>query len=439
LALQVGILFFLKRFAPLLVVVFALVNTFLLYGVFSAGIMQMPVWQQGLLYAGVASFYFVIFDVVRRAPRGVAKLLRLAPLAVAALAGGAVAKASTEVDDNPSMQQTTNIAFVDKPNVYFLSFDAMVPPTLGAKLLAIDTLPYVDVLKAHGARLIPNVFADLVPTKWSLSTILKVAPDTVPNYDGIVTGRIESPLRAIFTANGYTTHFTFWTSFFGRKGGYLDHYNVFGSYNICSFLDDLPRDVGIFGYCSLLNLPPFADEDQKNTSYGDFAIARIAKVANDKSGPHFYMQHYPLPGHTTLLFDGSPDERNAFQKTYLKLSKAAAEAMDKMLKAIRASDPDAIIFIYGDHGAWISRKLKFEDDPELFVLDRWGTLGAVIDGGRCVSYLDSPPSQQFQTTARIVASLLTCLSGGKSPLVSNVGYGQIRQLKGESFEKYVYE
>jgi hypothetical protein len=140
-----------------------------------------------------------------------------------------------------------------------------------------------------------------------------------------------------------------------------------------------------------------------------------------------------------VLFDGSPDERNAFHKTYLKLSKAAAEAMDKMLKAIRASDPDAIIFIYGDHGAWISRKLKFEDDPELFVLDRWGTLGAVIDGGRCVSYLDSPPSQQFQTTARIVASLLTCLSGGKSPLVSNVGYGQIRQLKGESFEKYVYE
>src|SRR3546814_9608145 len=80
----------------------------------------------GFLYAGVTFFYFVMFDVVRRAPRGVAKLLWLAPLAVAALAGGAVAKASTEAEDDPSMRQTANIAFVDKPNVYFLSFDAKI-------------------------------------------------------------------------------------------------------------------------------------------------------------------------------------------------------------------------------------------------------------------------------------------------------------------------
>jgi hypothetical protein len=440
LALQVGILFLLKRFAPLLLVGFAVVNTFLLYGVFSAGLMRMPVWEQGLLYAGVTFFYFVIFDVVRRAPRGVAKLLRLAPLAVAALAGGAVAKASTEVEGYPSLRQTTNVAFVDKPNVYFLSFDAMVPPTLGAELLAIDALPYVDVLKAHGARLIPNVFADLVPTKKSLTTILKVAPDTVPNYDSIVSGRIESPLRAIFAANGYTTHFTFWTSYFGHaKGVYLDHYNILGSYNICNFLEDWARDVGIFGYCFLRDLPPFAEKKQKSISYETFATARVVKVANDKSGPHFYMQHYPVPGHTSLLFAGSPAEQKAFQERYLKLSERAAQAMNKMLEAIRASDPEAIIFIYGDHGAWISRQLEFEDDPELFVLDRWGTLGAVIDGGRCASYLDPPPGQRFQTTARIVASLLTCLSGGKSPLISSIDYGQIRQLEGERFEEYLYE
>lgn len=437
LAIQIAFLFLMKRWAWLLLPALTLANTFFLYGAFSGDIMVRPLWQQSLIYVSIGFLYFVLFEILRSLKPQIAKFLWLAPLATAAFAGIAVARASNEVDAN-QLAQINAIKFVERPNIYFLSFDAMIPESLADKLLSIRTLPYVAILKAHNAQLLSNVFSDAVPTKWSLANILKLIPDNKANYDQIVRGRIPSPLRHILDANGYTTHFTFWNTFFGRsRGEFLDHYHMPRRYNVCSFIDSISHNFGFFGYCGVVKL---VSTEERAVSYEDYVLSVLTQVAKNKmAGPQFYMQHFPWPGHTPKLFKGSQAEHVKFREAYLKKSNGAAEIMGKMLDIIRVFDPKALVFIYGDHGAWVSRTLKFNDDSEQFVQDRWGTIGAVINGKQCAPYLDPPAGERFQTTARIVVSLLTCLSGGQSPLTEQVDFGRIRQLKEARFENYIYE
>jgi hypothetical protein len=114
--------------------------------------------------------------------------------------------------------------------------------------------------------------------------------------------------------------------------------------------------------------------------------------------------------------------------------------MDRALKEIRTADPAAIIFLYGDHGPWTSRQVKFANDNKFFVEDRFGTLGAVINADRCLPFLAPPPGEHFQTIARTVVGLVQCLAGGTSPLTQSVDYGAIRQVgQGAKFEDYIYE
>ncbi|MCG7394514.1 hypothetical protein MHY87_16540 [Microvirga sp. ACRRW] len=450
LAAQTTVLIFAKGVVRIVFPAFALINTYLLYIVLSADIGAMSVWAQIGICAAILALYWVIFDIVLRAGSMRRWLVLGAPVVVALFIGiSSLSLLAGEEDTEQTVPANIKtVEFKSKPNLYFLSFDAMVPESLAIKFLGVPSPPYIGVLKKHKANFIRNNFADAVPTKRSLANVLNMGPTVLeePHTTQAITGAAPSALRHILAANGYTTHFTFESGFFGpSKGKYLTSYNLYRPYSACRFLTDDARRYGFFGYCSIRDLK---ESDGPTTggndlSFLDYTYNLIETIARDRnSGPHFYMQHVLYPSHTLSVFAGSVKDHANYRAYFEQRSDIAAKAMDRMLTEIRKSDPTAIVFIYGDHGTWVSRKISFAKDKEFFVQDRHGTLGAVINAEQCEPYLTPPEGQRFQTNGRIVASLVRCLAGGESPFINEVDFGVIPppQVKTyERFEDYVYE
>jgi hypothetical protein len=183
----------------------------------------------------------------------------------------------------------------------------------------------------------------------------------------------------------------------------------------------------------------FADSD--GTSRDEFYMERLrSAIRSGKSKPQFFSTHVPFPGHTALAYRNTPAQLEEFSKRYLGYSGAAARLMDRMLSAIRASDPGGIVFVFGDHGGWISRGMDYSDNPDFVVKDRHGILGAVLGAEACLPFLREPDGKRYQTAARVAAGLLQCLAGGTSPMLVEHEFSRIYQSPiNLRFEDFAYE
>src|SRR5262245_26052973 len=120
----------------------------------------------------------------------------------------------------PTVQK---VDFKRKPNVYLLSFDALTTGGIVAKYFNIPTpLRYDEVLEANQVRVLRNAFADRVPTRPSLNSLLALDIDW---FDGLsdafrlsfFTGRQPSPVVEIFRHNGYRVQTMHRTFYLGRR------------------------------------------------------------------------------------------------------------------------------------------------------------------------------------------------------------------------------
>jgi hypothetical protein len=291
--------------------VLGLLNTYLLYIIFSSDIGLMSLYAQIGICVAIAVLYWVILDIVLRAGRMQRWLAIGVPGFVALFVGVSSWGALTE-DSAPAADVPDNIKavqFKTKPNIYFLSFDTMISESLARKILDVPKPAYIEVLNKHGAQFIPNMFSDFVPTKFSLSHVLALDPVThreiiakgrgSRHSESIVTGRRPGALHHILKANGYTTHFTFSTGYFGpARGPYLNQYNVYNPHSACTFLAEPAKTYGFFGYCpikesrafkSIVKAARTSTDGTTNDPFLDYAYDLIRTVARTKgSGPQFY-------------------------------------------------------------------------------------------------------------------------------------------------------
>ena len=91
--------------------------------------------------------------------------------------------------------------------------------------------------------------------------------------------------------------------------------------------------------------------------------------------------------------------------------------LEQLIDHLRANDPNAILFVFGDHGALLSNGMELEDDPAFFLQDRFGILGGMYPRDRCAPELDEAESKGYMTSLDVVHAILACLSGGQSPLI----------------------
>ena len=346
--------------------------------------------------------------------------------------------------------QVRSVSFEETPNLYFVAFDALSPQTVLEEYFDIDTTYFIELFEAEFRRF-PNLFVDVIWSRNSLNTIMALDPEIYwsayeqTGFPGpsFLLGEFPSPLGDILRDNGYETNLVFYHSIYGRDNGpYLDHFETMPS-TICDLIDPSIVDLVFWGYCSLFppvpGLRPYLQPQIED-------IERVAK----RSEPQFLLSYTKFPRHAHPTYNHSdPRDREAFRAEYIEKSTLAAIHTAQIVDILREHDPDALLFVFGDHGTWLSRSLEFSDDPEFVVKDSYAVLGGIWPPDACEPWFDETLEQEFLTLLDAVHTILRCLSGGEEALVEprdrllRAGLGPSQRLPDDGVERsyadYLYE
>ena len=308
------------------------------------------------------------------------------------------------------------ITFQETPNVYFVGFDSIVPESIMQKYIGVETTDF-HMLFDKEARRFQNLFANSVLTYHSINTLLALDQDIFfegrsPNY---FAGHALSPLIWTMRENGYETTSIFNSTSLGHpKGPHIDNYVInIERGGLCTLLDEDIRKWAFWGYCRIMEV----NWRQGDSVYkGDFLVGELTNLDTDT--PQFVIAHLYLPGHTPKIFSyDNRDDREEFTRQYPDRSNKAAIYLGQIFDHIESNDPSAILFVFGDHGMWVSKGAEIQDDPTFFLHDRFGVLGGVYPPDRCADYFDEAEGKGYMTILDAVHAILSCLSGGQSALV----------------------
>ena len=365
--------------------------------------------------------------------------------------------------DAPVFGAATNIreiSFQETPNLYFISFDAIVPRALLNKHLQLDTTDFHDLFEERFRRF-PNLFVEAVWTGHSLESILSLDATAYvsqlkswrksKNDRAFLTqfsGQNPSPLFMILRDNGYEITTTYENTYLGHnKGPYVDNYVIVSAYTVCGLLDPKVRALSFWGYCSRVGLEKrsWLEKRRWDGLFMRRTVEPILKV-DVSGGPQFVMAHLNYPGHvekSTYRHDDA-SEFLAYQARYLKRSNYAARQLDAIVRHLEENDPGAILLVYGDHGTAVSGETKFADNPTFTVQASYGVLGGVYPRETCAAWFDeAEAAQNHMTVLDAVRALLRCLSGGESALAQprnrTIFFGPAKGQDLSIFDEHLYE
>jgi len=312
--------------------------------------------------------------------------------------------------------------FERHPNVYFLSFDALIPTDVAKYFLHLPEPEYSVYLKERGFREVKNVFAVAFPTKPSLNMMAAVDTNYCDrmgeNCLDLVVGIHPSPLYSVFKKNGYETTFIYRGNYFGNyKGPYLDRYIISDFFEVCRFI---PEKWAFLGYCWLewkIDLHRLF----KITNPGRSIDALIA--SGKKTSPQFFMAYIYAPSHAPSSYDTyDPRHFKIFQKNFRINQLLAVRHIETIFEAIKTRDPNSIVIVFGDHGAFISntwKKKQGEPDPagvvwteDMMILERHRVALFVYPKDFCVDEI-----RDSYTLNRLGRSVAKCLSNGQDPFL----------------------
>ena len=338
---------------------------------------------------------------------------------------------------------TTNIreiSFQETPNLYFVSFDALVPRALLNKHLQLETTDFHDLFEERFRRF-PNLFAEATWSVNSHEAILSLDASHLKSLrksmrksgrkGSLFSGRAPSPLFGILRKNGYEVTTICRNPMFGfKKGPYVDNYIITKKYTTCDLLDPKIQALSFWGYCShialekrkwdALSVHKFSGGDPVNWAglekggLDDLTLHRTAAPimkVDVRGEPQFVMAYLSYPGHVDRSFrPGNASDLETYRSAYLRRSNLAAGILDAIVRHLEENDPGAILLVYGDHGTWVSPAVQAQ----------YGVLGGVYPRDACAAWFDeAEAAQNYMTVLDPVHALLRCLSGGESALVQS--------------------
>ncbi len=375
------------------------------------------------------------------------------------------------------------VDFVKKPNIYFISFDAMLAPSIVKETMNLPNIGYQSILDKYQFRWFKNSFSEKSSTAKTLNSVLALDPNYYDQlfeqkrYTTLYRGINPAPLTQILQANGYLTSTYSRDTYFGKNlGPNLDHL-VGLPLSLCfNHLATTARKYGFYGYCRWLfnrNILELLGIDFSfiNNFYQS-PNKYINLVLNDwhkrrKQGkPLFTFTYIISPGHIPPGYKGTDKEFQQFRASYSHRSnKETAPIMNTLIQDIKKNDPNAYIFIFGDHGTSVGySKLKNVDISSLktsdglkqyFVKTQHGIASAFYPASACEEYFAQSSGSIMEKIAlpSMVARLLVkCLANGKDPFVNEVDYllyendihhsidqNLFTKEKPDRFENYIYE
>ena len=336
-----------------------------------------------------------------------------------------------ERSDNSAPADFESVTFVKKPNVYVISFDGLGSDLALERFFGVTEPAHTATLRAKGFRVIADAFSAAWATRQTFTYMFALSPRYARRGNGIVEGRHFNPTYHLFGSNGYKVQAVFWDDYLGFDRREIEYFfPQRGGLSACWFVPE----TFLYGACSrrvrralrgLLGSERLTAEAQV-----ELLVNRIEKANAEDDAPWLSISHIYTPAHApgTLLYDNSA-ERNAFVTRYVGKLDRVNDIVDELVTEILTADPNPIIVIHSDHGAWLSRGLPIgaqtlpADSPytrDEILMDRFSVFMAIYPASRCADYFGGPMS-----TMLVFRRLVQCLSGGRDPLGAentNVSY-----------------
>lgn len=347
--------------------------------------------------------------------------------------------AGKAMSGNPS-KVVRNVKFVQKPNVYFIGFESMAPQAVLSKYLGYDNSPLLAGFGRHGFRTFKNLFTEQAPTRNSLAQLLLLDADSFAEARSkrrlAFSGNYPSTLLEISKDNGYETNTLYHSAFFGAKAGpWVDRYRINKAFSICTFMDPMESAYAFFGACRLYKRTAWRSSGKVPGPPIEFLLNQMAEVASARK-PQFLLAHVAPPKHTNGEFTGSEAEIKEFREAYEKASEQAAANLDRIVDFLKKNDPNSLLFIFGDHGVYLSRGSR---DTTFVVQDTHAVAGGVYPSTACADSFDKPINANFVTTTQVARMIIRCLAGGTDPFDSSYKHELFFRDKKLDLGDFVYE
>lgn len=252
--------------------------------------------------------------------------------------------------------------FKKSNNIYLLSFDSLISQKNADHLMHGLQLDYPTMLKDIDFKEIDNAMTVFSPTGPSLNSLVRIKlegfMDIAARYRHLMVSRqVNSMLYQIFTDNGYKIRVAHQGDYFG-KGGNLDSYiTATPSLSLCN-LPSLPYSM--LGACEVSKaimttypgLAVFRGDGGK--TWEELFLADIERTV-EKKEKFLTLSYIYRPGHTLSTYRYSPENLADYQQVFQKNQQELTLDMKDLIGKIQKIDPEAIIIIFGDHGAYVSR------------------------------------------------------------------------------------
>ena len=444
-----------RIYKNIVLTIFTLVNIISLNLILNEYTLHLPAY---IWYIGIVVFTFIIFtmmkiiDETHNGGKFLIGITTIALVGVLTIQTQSVDRISFKVSSE-GKTSAENIKLVDfkiKPNIYMVSFDALIPQTILKKNLGLESVAYNEVLNQN-FRSFKNFFADYTPTARSLSSLLALdkryflesMKSDSPNE--FFRGVTPSPLFEVFSHNGYKTNTIYNSNYFGRiQGPYVDNYFSL-NLGICEFLNN--KSVTFFGYCTIIESELFKSLMNRiglgsmlsiDVNPVKYLIENMRKGLKAKT-PQIFLSYIWSPGHVPGHEPGGLD-LESYKKSYLERSKETASYIQQLVDFVSSEDPNAILYVFGDHGVWLSKFMKFEENKTFFVQDRFAIYGGIFPSNRCLNSFSKPYTDEFMTISQGGHMIIRCLTGGENAFVEQDIYRlPSRETKKENYEAYLYE
>lgn len=324
-----------------------------------------------------------------------------------------------------------SLKFQEKPNIYLLSYDSFIPQSVAQKYLQVEELPYQSLLNKRFWEL-PNSLSFHVPSRPSINNLMRLGQSRLALNPLSFSGNAPSLLQRLVQANGYRLSTGFSSLYFGGAGPHVDEplfpkVAQIESSVLCVAQGRLERIQGMLvckvahlliqhKLTSLYRLVFGSESNLETDNWHGVLLDRIASAAKSKQPVFTYLYTYNPIGHTSLVYDHSDSAQRETYKGYFMLhAELLAAQLSETVDKIAELDPDALLIVFGDHGAYLSRSVSVGEDPQFFFEDRHRVVVAVgRTEHKCAQKPPTWPGADFNTPSRVLTQLLLCLSGRQS-------------------------
>jgi len=342
----------------------------------------------------------------------------------------------------PDFTAFSEINLLEKPNIYVLLYDSLIPPEVANLFFGRESASYGATIQEHFIQPTGITAQNDVPptrsTKHSIRSVMWLDTAGAKDHD-YFNGVQDSPLSSLFRANNYEVYTGYVSTFWGDEvGSHISDYLHLASApmkleetTLCIDVgDDLIGSLRGFGICKVLGafsvMPsvktvlahrtqPHEPKKKRRGEDWHRVIENHIRMSAYSAAPQFSFFYTFTPiGHAKTAYDHSvAADREQYVKHFTTRSPLARLVIEDIVKVIHETDKNAIVLVAGDHGTLISKK-RSPDDPFSLVDRHLISIGLMRTENQCVKKHQQtgfiPNKGGYHTISSALLSVVACLA-----------------------------